>query len=188
MRRLILDSIISLDGYFSTLNNEIDWFEFDLQEIEWSKEILRRADVMLYGRVTYQEFSEFWPRAKPTPDGFDSEIIGQLNGYRKIVFSKTTIDTPWKPVEVIQEDPVAAVTKMKREKGKDMVVVGSGTLVSSLVRNDLVDEYRLRIRPIILGAGRPLFHDEKKRHSLKLISSQAFDNGVVALHYEPARI
>lgn len=188
MRRLILDSIISLDGYFTALNNQIDWFDFDLKEVKWSKEILRRVDSMLYGRVTYQEFSEFWPVAKPTPDGFDSEIIGQLNGYRKIVFSKTKIETPWKPVLVIHEDPVATVKKLKRENGKDMVVIGSGTLVSSLVKNDLVDEYRIRIRPVILGAGRPLFQDEKKRHSLKLISSQAFDNGVIALHYEPLLI
>ena len=142
---------------------------------------------MLYGRVTYQEFSEFWPRAKPTPDGFDSEIISQLNGHQKVVFSKSGIETPWKPALVIHEDPVSAVTRMKREKGKDMVIVGSGTLVSSLVRNDLVDEYRIRIRPIILGSGKPLFLDEKRRHSLTLISCNAFDNGVVAIHYEPNR-
>lgn len=185
MRRLILDSIISLDGYYTTMDNQIDWFDFDLKEVEWSKEILRRVDTMLYGRVTYQEFSEFWPKAKPTPDGFDPEIIGQLNGYQKIVFSKSKIETPWKPVLVIHEDPASTVAKMKLENGKHMVVVGSGTLVSSLVRNDLVDEYRIRIRPIILGAGRPLFQDDKKRHNLKLISSQAFDNGVLALHYEP---
>ena len=61
MRRVILDSIISLDGYYTSPKNEIDWFGFDREEIEWSKEILRRVDTMLYGRVTYQEFSEFWP-------------------------------------------------------------------------------------------------------------------------------
>lgn len=185
MRRVILDSIISLDGYYTSLSNEIDWFGFNQSEIEWSKEILRRVDTMLYGRVTYQEFSDFWPEAVPTPDGFDSEIIGQLNGYQKIVFTGSEIETPWKPVKLIHRDPVSAVREMKNENGKDMVVVGSGTLVSSLVANDLVDEYRIRIRPIILGSGKPLFHGGNRRHNLRLISSAAFDNGVLAIHYEP---
>ena len=188
MRKVVIDSIISLDGYFTSLNNEIDWFSFNMEEITWSKEILRRADTMLYGSVTYQEFSQFWPNAKPISDGFDSEIIDQLNGYKKIVFSGRDIKTTWSPVEVIHSDPVEAIKEMKVQRGKDMVVVGSGTLVSSLVRNDLVDEYRIRIRPIILGSGRPLFHDEIRRHKLNLISSTAFENGVVALHYEPDHI
>lgn len=185
MRRIILDSIISLDGYYTSLTNEIDWFEFDREEIEWSKEILRRADTMLYGRITYQDFSEFWPNAVPSPDGFDSEIIRQLNEHMKIVFSSSLTEVAWKPAQIVREDPAAAIRKLKGGRGKDMVVVGSGTLVSTLIRNDLVDEYRIRIRPIILGAGRSFFRDDLKRHSLRLISASAFHNGVVALHYEP---
>ncbi|MGC8515119.1 MAG: dihydrofolate reductase family protein [Thermoplasmata archaeon] len=185
MRRIILDSIISLDGYYTSPKNEIDWFEFDQEEIEWSKEILRRVDAMLYGRVTYQEFSEFWPKASPSPDGFDSEIIGHLNKLHKIVFSRTLTEANWKPAQLVREDPSVAVPKIKSGKGKDMVVVGSGTLVSTLVRNDMVDEYRIRIRPIILGAGKSFFKDDLKRHKLKLISAKAFQNSVVALHYEP---
>ncbi len=187
MRKVILDTIISLDGYYTSLKNEIDWFEFDREEIEWSKAINRRVDAMLYGRVTYQEFSSFWPKASPTPDGFDSEIIGQLNGLMKIVFSRTLADTPWRPAKLIREDPVEAVAGLKQEPGKDMVVVGSGTLVSALVRAGLVDEYRVRVRPIILGAGRPLFVDQNARHPLKLASADTFQNGVVALHYEAKR-
>ncbi|MCL4315038.1 MAG: dihydrofolate reductase family protein [Candidatus Thermoplasmatota archaeon] len=186
MRKVILDTIISLDGYYTSPKSEIDWLEFDREEIKWSKQILRRVDAMLYGRITYQEFSEFWPKASPSPDGFDSEIIGQLNGLQKVVFSRTLPEAKWCPAVLIRENPVDAVTKLKKDPGKDMVIVGSGTLVSALVRNELIDEYRIRIRPIILGAGRPLFADDQKRHKLKLISSRASGNGVVALHYEPA--
>ena len=187
MRKVILDTIISLDGYYTSPTNEIDWFEFDQEEIDWSKEILRRVDAMLYGRVTYQEFSKFWPNATPTPDGFDSEIIGELNGILKVVFSRTLIEAPWQPAVLVREDPAQAVAKLKQEAGKDMVVVGSGTLVSALVRSSLVDEYRIRVRPIILGAGRPLFVDTLARHPLKLIAARTFHNGVVGLHYEPVR-
>ena len=186
MRKVILDTIISLDGYYTSPKSEIDWFEFDKEEIEWSKQILRRVDTMLYGRITYQEFSEFWPKASPSPDGFDSEIIGQLNGLQKVVFSRTLQEAKWRPAILIRENPVDTVAKLKRESGRDMVIVGSGTLVSALSRNDLIDEYRIRIRPIILGAGKPLFTDEQKRHKLRLVSSREFSNGVVALHYEPA--
>ncbi|MDG6983877.1 MAG: dihydrofolate reductase family protein [Nitrososphaerota archaeon] len=187
MRKVILDTIISLDGYYTSLKNEIDWFAFDRDEIDWSKEILRRVDAMLYGRVTYQEFSEFWPKAVPKPGGFDSEIIGQLNGKTKLVFSRTLKETPWGPAKVIREDPVEAVSRLKQEPGKDMVVIGSGTLVSALVRGGLIDEYRLRVRPIILGAGKPAFDDPDKRHQLKLVAAKTFGNGVLALHYEPVR-
>ena len=186
MRKVILDTIISLDGYYTSPKNEIDWFEFDKEEIEWSKQILRRVDAMLYGRVTYQEFSEFWPKASPSPDGFDSEIIGQLNGLQKVVFSRTLPEAKWRPAVLIRENPVDAVANLKKGPGKDMVIVGSRTLVSALVRNELIDEYRIRIRPIILGAGKPIFADDQKRHRLKLISAREFGNGVVALHYEPA--
>ncbi len=186
MRRVILDTIISLDGYYTSPKGEIDWFDFDKEEVEWSKEINRRVDTMLYGRVTYEDFSKFWPRASPSPDGFDPEIIAQLNGLDKIVFSRTIGDTPWKPARVIRDDPATAVAKLKAETGKDMVIVGSGTLVSALVRAGLVDEYRIRVRPIILGSGKPLFVDKEARHPLKLVAARAFSNGVVALHYEPA--
>ncbi len=187
MRRLILDTIISLDGYYTSPKNEIDWFDFDKQEVEWSVEINRRVDAMLYGRVTYEEFKQFWPTAKPSPDGFDPEIIDQLNRLNKIIFSRTIKDTPWKPAEVIREDPATAVASLKQEPGKDMVVVGSGTLVTALMRRSLIDEYRVRVRPIILGAGKSLFVDQAARHPLKLISARTFGNGVVALHYEPIR-
>jgi dihydrofolate reductase len=184
MRKVILDTIISLDGYYTSLKNEIDWFEFDREEIDWSKEILRRVDAMLYGRVTYEEFSGFWPTATPSPGGFDSEIIGQLNGIAKVVFSGTIAETPWKPAVLIRDDPAAEVARLKQQSGKDMVVLGSGTLVSALVRSDLVDEYRIRVRPIILGTGKSIFVDQNARHPLRLISSTTFHNGVVALHYD----
>ena len=115
MRKVILDTIISLDGYYTSLKNEIDWFEFEKEEIDWSKEILRRVGTMLYGRVTYQEFSEFWPTASPSPDGFDSEIIGQLNGLQKLVFSRTLQEAKWGPAALIRDDPVDVIERIKKE-------------------------------------------------------------------------
>lgn len=187
MRQLIIDSIMSLDGYYTDLNNSIDWFDFSTQEQEWSKDILRRADALVFGRRTYEEFGRFWPTRQPEAIGFDPFIIQRLNELPKIIFSKSLTEGSWRPSAITtDENPSRVISKMKNESGKSMVVVGSGTLVAALVREGLVDEFRIRIRPIILGAGKPLFIDRVARHRLKLVSSRAFDNGVLGLHYVPA--
>jgi dihydrofolate reductase len=85
---------------------------------------------------------------------------------------------------LVRGDPGKAVAKLKREPGKDLVVVGSGTLVSALIRDSLIDEFFIRVRPVILGAGRPIFVDPDKRHPLKLLSAKTFKSGVIGLHYE----
>ena len=184
MRKLIADTIISLDGYFTSPKNQIDWFGFDDEEWEWSSDINRRVDAMLYGRVTYEEFRQFWPTDDPKSMGVPPDFIKRLNDLPKIVFSRTLIDTPWMPATLVRDDPGKAVAKLKREPGKDLVVVGSGTLVSALLRDSLIDEFFIRVRPIILGAGRPIFIDPDTRHPLKLLSAKTFRSGVIGLHYE----
>lgn len=186
MRRLIIDSIISLDGYYADPNNSIDWFDFDFGEQEWSMDILRGADTIVFGRRTYEEFSAFWPTSKPKDAGFDPYLTQRLNDLRKFVFSKSLSDAPWKPSTIVRENLGEAITKLKGQSGKDMVVIGSGSVVAALVRDRLVDEYRIRIRPIILGSGKPLFVDRSARHPLNLVSSRAFKNGVLGLQYEAA--
>lgn len=185
MRKLIADSIISLDGFFTSSTNEIDsWFDFDEEEWQWSIDINRGVDAILLGRVTYGEFSQFWP--KVTPKTKPGQIIAQqLNELPKIVFSRSLTEAPWTPVTIVREDPSAAVAKLKREPGKDLVIAGSGTLVGALSRDALIDDYFIRIRPIILGAGRPLFVDHNARHPLKLISAKTFKSGLIGLHYQP---
>jgi dihydrofolate reductase len=186
MRQLIIDSIVSLDGYYTDLKNSIDWFDFNNEEQEWSKDILSRADTLIFGRRTYEEFSTFWPTPQPEANGFDSYIIQRLNELPKIIFSQSLSEAYWKPSMIMKdENPAEVISKMKNESGKSLLVIGSGSLVATLAREGLVDEYRIRIRPIILGAGKPLFADRNARHPLKLVSSQAFDNGVLGLHYEP---
>ncbi|HKT21289.1 MAG TPA: dihydrofolate reductase family protein [Nitrososphaerales archaeon] len=185
MRKLIADLIISLDGYFTSPKNDIEWFGgFDKEEWPWSGDILRGADAMLYGRVTYEEFSQFWPTPDAKQSGIDPYLIERLNDLPKFVFSTSLTQTPWRPASLVREDPGAAVARLKKEPGKDIVVVGSGTLVASLLQNNLIDEYFIRIRPMILGAGRPLFVDSRARHPLKLISTKAFKSGAIGLHYE----
>jgi dihydrofolate reductase len=185
MRRLILDTITSLDGYYTSLRGEIDWFGFDADEWSWSVNINRGVDTMLYGRVTYEEFRQFWPTPAPKKMGINPDLIRQLNDLQKVVFSRTLAKAAWKPSTLVRGNPVEVVSRLKRQPGKDLIVVGSGTLVGSLLRAGLIDEYYVRVRPIILGSGRPLFVDPDGRHPLKLVSAKTFKTGVVGLHYEP---
>jgi len=151
----------------------------------WSIEILQRVDTIIFGRVTYEEFRQFWPTPEAKESGFDPYIVRRLNESPKIVFSNSLKDAPWKPSMIVRENPSEVISKLKNEPGKDMAIIGSGSLLASLTRDELIDEYQIRIRPIILGAGRPLFVDRNRRHALKLVSAKSFKSGVVGLHYEP---
>jgi dihydrofolate reductase len=85
----------------------------------------------------------------------------------------------------VRGNPSEEVARLKKQPGKDLIVVGSGTLVGSLLRAGLIDEYYVRVRPIVLGSGRPLFVDPERRHPLKLVSAKTFETGVIGLHYVP---
>ena len=187
MRRLIADTIISLDGYFATVRNDVPWYGFDGEEWAWSGDILRRADATLYGRYTYEEFRQVWGSSEWKKMGLDQYTAERLNDLPKLVFSKSLGEAPWKPATLVREDPAAAVAKLKQEPGKDLALLGSGTLVASLLRAGLIDDYFIRVRPVILGGGRQAFVDPGAWHRLKLVESKVFRAGTVGLHYEPAQ-
>jgi dihydrofolate reductase len=188
MRRVIVDALISLDGYLSDANGEIDWFtqEEDFLKAEgkaWSLEMLRRADTILFGRVTFDGMAEWWPSETARRDM--PEIAQQLNGTAKIVFSRTLKTTAWENTTILPEPSKKVILELKQRPGRDMLILASSSLVSSLMRDDLIDEYWIRVVPVVLGSGRPLFKDQKERHKLRLVSCQAFKSGVVAVRYEP---
>jgi len=113
------------------------------------------------------------------------EIAGHLNGTPKIVFSTTLKTTSWENTTILPDASKEVVLEMKRRPGRDMLILASSSLVSAFMHDNLIDEYWIRVVPVVLGAGRPLFKDQKDRHKLRLVSSQAFKSGVVALRYEP---
>ena len=182
MRHVIVDSLISLDGFFAGPRDEIDWFLFDEESMEWSREILRSAGTVLFGRVTYEGMAEYWPTVPET-----EYLSERLNHLPKMVFSRTLVRAAWSPTTIVAASPVETVARLRHEPGQDLVVLGSSSVVSALLRAGLVDDFRLRIQPIILGAGRPLFANQSERHHLRLLSARTFDSGVVALRYEPER-
>ena len=187
MRKVVLDSLMSIDGYYTDLKNQIEWFpRFEDEDFAWSHDILTRADLLVFGRRTYEEFSTFFPTVDPVSAGWDPYIPKQLNELHKLVFSTTLKETTWKPSSIARTDPATEIARLKKQPGKDMVVIGSGTIVADLVRAGLVDELKLRIIPVILGSGKSLFKDQNDPRKMKLVESKTFKSGVQALYYVPS--
>lgn len=181
MRRVVLDVLLSLDGFFTDPKDQIDWFTFDEESMAWSRQIMEKSDTILFGRTTYEMMASYWPtadRAEPLTD--------MINARPKIVFSKSLTTGAWPPSTVVREDPAKTVARLREKEGKDILVLGSSSVASALAAAGLIDEYRLRYQPVFLGQGRPLFYDQPQRRPLRLVSVRSWPSGVVAAHYEPA--
>jgi len=136
---------------------------------------------LLLGRRTYEDFYAVWPKRKDDP------ISAMLDNMQKYVAS-TTLSEPlaWSNSTLLKGDAAEAVARLKEEPGKDLVVMGSGELVQSLRRGNLVDDYVLLIHPLVLGSGRRLFPDGGAFAALRLVGTRTTTNGVVIVTYQPA--
>ena len=183
MRRLIMWNMVTLDGYFEGSKPwDIGWHEF-----AWGEELERlgleqtgAAGALLFGRATYQGMAEYWPSAK-------GEVADIMNAIPKIVFSRTLQRADWNNTRLVRDDAVAEVRRLKQEAGKDLMIYGSAKLVASLTRARLIDEYRIGLHPVVLGAGMPLVQDVRELMKMKLLEARALKTGVVLLRYEAER-
>lgn len=187
MRRVVLDTIMSLDGYFTDSKNEIEWFQFEEGDMKWSHDILTTAGTLVFGRTTYLEFSKIWPKMDAISAGWDPYIVDSLNKLPKTIFSTTLKKGEWGPSTIVKTDPAKEVSRLKKGTGKDILIIGSGSIVNSLLRAGLVDQFYLRVQPIILGSGKSLFKDMLTQLPLTLVEAKTFKSGVQALHYTPTR-
>jgi dihydrofolate reductase len=179
MRKVILSMIVTLDGFFAGPNGEIDWHYVDQEHNRHAVELLRSADALLFGRSTYQVMLSYWPTAP------SSEVADRMNSLPKIVFSRTLKHVEWKNSRLAGENIAEEISKMKREPGKDLLILGSAALVTCFMNLGLIDEYQILVNPIVLGGGKPLFNALNQRHKLKLIKTKTRNSGVVELYYQP---
>jgi len=183
MRRLIMWNMVTLDGFFEGPKSwEIDWHEYvwgeELEQL--SKEQLRSADMLLFGRVTYQGMAGYWSSEK-------GEIADSMNNMPKVVFSRTLEKAEWKNTRLVKENAEQEVAKLKQQPGKDLFIFGSANLSSTLMQHRLIDEYRLGVNPVILGAGNPLFKASPNRMKMKFLEARPLKSGCVILRYQPER-
>jgi dihydrofolate reductase len=187
--RIVVTEFISLDGVVEAPGGGEGF-----KHRGWSFEISRgeegdkfkldetmSSEALLLGRVTYEGFAEAWP-SRTDEFGF----ADKFNSMPKYVISSTLDDPEWNNSTVLKGDVVDEVTKLKQEQDGDIVVHGSPQLVQTLIENDLVDEYRLMVFPVVLGSGKRLFGETTDKKSLRLVDSKVVGDGVSILVYQPA--
>ncbi|HWP43716.1 MAG TPA: dihydrofolate reductase family protein [Blastocatellia bacterium] len=186
MRRLMVFNHVSLDGYFVDANGDMSWAHADPQDAEWNEFVAENASgggVLVLGRVTYDLMAGFWPT--PIAAQMMPVVAERMNNLPKIVFSRTLQEASWSNTTLVKGDPATEMRKMKQESGEGMVILGSGTIVSQLAGEGLIDEYQIVVNPVVIGKGRTMFEGISEKLPLKLIRSRAFGNGNVLLCYEP---
>lgn len=177
-RKVILDLAISLDGYIEGPNGEVDWCVME-PEMDFPK-FLSQIDTIFYGRKSYDKWGQHKPHRKALKS--DQIMWTLIHSKQKYVFSRTA-KSGGKGVTYINGDIAAQVAEMKNQQGKNIWLYGGSKLIESFMQLDLIDEYRLSVHPVILGAGKPLFPQLENRLSLTLKDTRTFSSGVVQLIY-----
>ena len=183
MRKVVASELVSLDG---VMESPEEWaFSYSNDEMEEANASgMAASDAMLLGRMTYQEFASYWPYQNSAEQPFTD----YLNNIPKFVVS-TTLEEPleWQNSTLIKGNVAEEIARLKRQPGKDIGIVGSGALVRSLLRDDLLDELRLMVHPVVMGSGKRLFEEGGDQKALELVDSKTFSTGVLYLTYRPAQ-
>jgi len=183
MRKLIAAINMSLDGTC----DHTDMVPDD-ELIQHYNNLLRNADTLLYGRITYQLMESYWPALVKNPTGNrpTDEFAVLIDNISKIVFSRTLENVAWKKVNLLKGAIKEEVLALKHQTGGNMIA-GSPGLIDTLLDLDLVDEFQLCVQPIIFGKGLLLFKNINNRINLKLIKTKVFGSGSIVLIYEPVK-
>ncbi len=183
MRKLIAAINMTLDGFCDHTAVIAD------EEIhEHFNDMLSNAGTLLYGRTTYQLMESYWPSLVKNPSGNKpmDEFAVLIDNISKIVFSRTLKNVDWKNTILKKEIIKEEISELKRQGGKN-ILAGSPSLIVSLARLDLIDEYQLVVHPVVAGSGLPLFKNIGDGIKFKLLKTKTFGSGAVGLYYEPIK-
>jgi dihydrofolate reductase len=183
MRKVVAVELVSLDG---VVESPEEWaFSYSNEETEEANASgMAASDALLLGRVTYEGLAAFWPNQ---PGG--TPMVDYINSVPKFVVSRT-LEGPleWNNSTLIKGDVAEGITGLQRQPGKDITIIGSPTLVRSLLAEELLDELRLLVHPVVVGGGKRLFEDGGEQKALDLVDSKTFGTGVVYLTYRPTHV
>ena len=194
-RRIVMFNWLTADGYFAGPDGNLTWVVPDEEQAQAAVDGIPIFDTALFGRRTYERFEAFWRHAvddsSTAPDphrpGQRSRehraIAVWLNEMTKLVFSRTLKDATWRNSRVVHALDSGEIESMKRRPGKDMIILGSGSVVSQLTQYGLIDEYQFVVCPVFLGSGRPLLDGVSKSVRLDLLEAKQYRSGDVLLRY-----
>jgi dihydrofolate reductase len=183
-RKLKIQVAISVDGCIAGPNNEMDWLISDDEIMKYIDDIAESVDTIIMGRKMVDGFISHWSSRMNNSDDNWNAFAKKMIAIPKIVFTKTLTKSNWINTEIAKGDLKDEITKLKYQKGKDILVYGGASFDSSLIKEKLIDEFYLLVVPIVFGNGKTIFKELKEIQKLILIESRVFDCGVVLLHYE----
>jgi len=194
-RRIVMFNWMTANGYFAGADGNLDWVVPDEEQAKAAVAGISLADTVLFGRRTYELFEKFWSRAvEDSSTAPDPHHPGQrteehraiaiwLNESDKVVFSRSMKNATWKNSRVLPELDPREVEMMKSQPGKDMMIFGSGSIVSQLTQHRLIDEYQFIVCPVFLSSGRLLLSNISKNLGLDLLEVKQYPSGDVMLRY-----
>ena len=189
MGKIVVTEFISLDGVIEAPGGGEDYrhagWTFEIERGQegdkFKLEELQEAEAQLLGRVTYEGFAAAWPQMED-----EAGFATKMNAMPKYVVSSTLERADWQNTTILSGDPAGSVATLKEEVDGVILVAGSATLVKSLIENDLVDELRLMVFPVLLGQGKRLFPEGESKHRLQLAEAKTVGDGISLLRYERA--
>lgn len=189
MKKLKLQMQITLDGFVAGPNGELDWmsFSWDDEIKKYVNDLTDSIDTILMGRKMTDGFVSYWTDVVKNPDNPEYSFARKMVDIPKVVFTKTLDKSNWENTRLAKGNIIEEVEKLKKQNGKDIIVYGGASFVSSLIKNNLIDEYNLVINPAVIGKGMTIFNSIEQTRHLKLVNSKQFSSGEVLLKYEPVR-
>lgn len=184
MRKISVFNFITLNGYFKGAHEDISWHQHGGEEADFASDAAnsKEPNALMFGRVTYEMMASFWPTeaGKQANPG----VAEGMNRSEKFVFSRTLKSAEWKGTHILRGDIIKETIKLKESPGRDITILGSGSIVAQLAGHGLIDGITLMIDPVVLGSGAALFAGIPGVVKLVLKRSKAFSSGVLLAEYE----
>lgn len=186
MRKLFAFNFMTVDGYFEgPEKGEYAWHKHDMEGSKYAADKLQSESALVFGRITYEQMVSFWPTEaaiKTMP-----EVAAGMNKAEKIVFSRTLKKAEWNNTTIIHDHISNYVRKLKNTPGKNLTILGSGSIITQLADEGLIDQFQFMIDPVAIGKGTPIFNGIKKQLNLELINVEKLKNNALVVHYKPTK-
>jgi len=184
MRKLKLQVQMTMDGFIGGPNGELDWMTWDDKIKNYVNELTDSIDTIILGRKMTDGFISYWTKVITKPDDPDYAFAKKMVDTPKVVFTKTLDKSNWVNTTLAKGSLREEIKKLKEQDGKDIIVYGGASFVSSLIKEGLIDKFYIFINPAAIGSGMTIFREINGRLNFSLVRSIPFDCGIVLLHYE----